>query len=88
MYDNYESSFIGSIDPSHLLLALKNSMEHRSETTHGVTGLTFKHYSITVRKRHGPSWVVELRFKTKDPDQNHKQEANARSRCRRSSRRR
>ena len=51
------------IDPKHLLQAIENSVSHSDETTHGVTGLTFRNYTITVRKRKGLSWYIECKFK-------------------------
>jgi hypothetical protein len=86
--DKESSKLNGVIDPEHLLQAIKNSVEHCDENAHGVTGLTFKHYTIVVRKRTGLSWVVECKFKARDTDQCNQQEAPARSLCRRSSKRR
>lgn len=51
------------IDPEHLLEAIDNSLEHGHETAHGITGLHFKNYTITVHKRKGLSWYIELKFK-------------------------
>jgi hypothetical protein len=45
---------------------IENSLEHSDETAHGVTGLTFKRYTITVRKKAGLRWSVECRFKKED----------------------
>jgi hypothetical protein len=51
------------IDPEHLLRAIKNSMNHSHETGHGVTGLSFKNYTITIRKRKDFCWYIECKFK-------------------------
>jgi hypothetical protein len=56
------------IDPEHLLLAIENSLDHSDETAHGVTGLAFKLYTITVRKKAGLTWSVECRFKKEHTD--------------------
>jgi hypothetical protein len=81
MNDNNES-LIGVIDPLHLLLALRNSLEHSDETAHGVTGLTFKNYTIKVRKKQDFCWIVDCKFKKRDAEQNNQKDANARSQCR------
>jgi hypothetical protein len=60
------SKLKGTIDPEHLLQAIENALLHSDETAHGVTGLTFKRYTITVRKKAGLSWSVECRFKKED----------------------
>ena len=86
--DEQAATLKNMIDPEHLLQAIKNSVEHCEENAHGVTGLTFKLYTIVVRKRPGLSWVVECKFKARDTDQGNQQEATARSRCQRSSKRR
>jgi hypothetical protein len=54
----------GVIEPEHLLQAIENSLEHSDETAHGITGLHFKNYTITVHKRKSLAWYVELKFKT------------------------
>ena len=54
------------IAPEHLLQAIDNSLMHCAETAHGVTGLHFEKYAITVHKRKGLSWIVELKFKTRE----------------------
>jgi len=64
--DTISSKLKGIIDPEHLLQAIENSLEHSDETTHGVTGLVFKRYSITVRKKSGFSWSVECRFRKEE----------------------
>lgn len=76
------------IDPAHVAQALHNSLLHSNESAHGVTGLTFKHYTIVVRKKPGLCWVVECKFKARDLDQGNLHEATGRSRCRRSSKKR
>ena len=53
----------GKIDPQHLLQAIENSLEHSNETSHGVTGLSFSNYSVTVHKRKGLCWLLECKFK-------------------------
>jgi hypothetical protein len=55
-------------DPAHLLQAIENSLEHHHETSHGVTGLTFKGYTIVVHKRKGFCWQIECKFKTVERD--------------------
>lgn len=54
------------IDSAHLLRAIENSVEHHGETAHGVTGLAFEKYVITVHKRTGLCWLVECRFKARE----------------------
>ena len=66
--NNKSSALKGIIDPEHLLQAIDNSLQHSDETAHGVTGLSFKRYTITVRKKAGLSWSVECRFRKKDTD--------------------
>jgi hypothetical protein len=51
------------IDHAHLFQALENSLEHGRETPHGVTGLTFKDYTITVHRRKNFSWLIKVKFK-------------------------
>ncbi len=63
MKDNDPSASKQIIDPQHLLRAIENSMNHSDETTHGVTGITFENYTITVRKRKEFSWSIECKFK-------------------------
>jgi Viral (Superfamily 1) RNA helicase len=75
-------SLKGIIHPEHLLQAIKNSLEHSDETAHGVTGLTFKRYTITVRKKAGLSWSVECRFRKEDTDLSLQATTRSRSRCR------
>jgi len=70
------------IDPEHLLQAIKNSLNHSGETAHGVTGLVFKRYTITVRKKAGLSWSVECRFRGEDTDFSLQTRKRLRSRCR------
>jgi hypothetical protein len=70
------------IHPEHLLQAIENSLEHSDETAHWVTGLTFKRYTITVRKRAGLSWSVECRFRKEDTDLSLKPTKRSGSRCR------
>ena len=53
----------GVINPEHLLQAIENSLAHGDETAHGITGLHFKDYTITVHKRKGLSWLIECKFK-------------------------
>ena len=62
------SKLKGVIDPEHLLKAIRNSLDHSDETAHGVTGLTFERYTITVRRRAGLCWSVECRFKRANTD--------------------
>ena len=52
-----------AIEPEHLLQAIQNSFEHSDETAHGVTGLTFKRYTIKVRMKKWLCWQIECRFK-------------------------
>jgi hypothetical protein len=54
---------VKGIDPEHLLQAFKNSLEHSSDTSHGVTGLTFSNYTVTVHKRKGLCWHIKCKFK-------------------------
>jgi hypothetical protein len=61
--DEQATTLKSMIDPEHLLQAIENSLEHGDETAHGVTGLAFERYTITVRKRAGLSWSVECRFR-------------------------
>lgn len=70
------------INPEHLLQAIENSLEHTDETAHGVTGLMFKRYSITVRKKPGLSWSVECRFRKDDTHLDCQQTQRSRSKCR------
>jgi hypothetical protein len=69
--DDRSSTLQGIIDSKHLLQAIENSLKHSGETSHGVTGLTFKRYTITVRKKAGYSWSVECRFRRGDTDLSH-----------------
>jgi hypothetical protein len=80
--DTRSSNLKGIIDPEHLLQAIKNSLEHSDETAHGVTGLTFKRYTITVRKRAALSLSVECRFRKADTDVSLQATKRSRSRCR------
>jgi hypothetical protein len=66
--DTRSSKLKGIIDPEHLLQAIKNSIEHSEETAHGVTGLVFELYTITVRKKPGLNWSVECQFRRVDAD--------------------
>jgi hypothetical protein len=61
--DEQAATLKGMVDPEHLLQAIENSLEHSDETAHGVTGLAFKRYRITVRKKAGLCWSVECRFR-------------------------
>jgi hypothetical protein len=61
--NNKVSSIAGPIDPLHILEAIENSLKHSEETSHGVTGLTFQQYTITVRKRKNLCWLVECKFR-------------------------
>jgi len=61
--DNRPLTLKGVINPEHLLQAIENSLEHGDETAHGITGLHFKDYTITVHKRKGFSWLIECKFK-------------------------
>ena len=80
--DTRSSKLKGIIDPEHLLQAIENSLEHCDETPHGVTGLTFKRYTITVRRRAGLSWSVECRFRKADTDLSLQPTKHSRSQCR------
>ncbi len=80
--DTRSSKLRGTIDPVHLLQAIENSLEHADETAHGVTGLTFKQYKITVRKKAGLRWFVECRFRGKDAAPSVQPTKRSRSRCR------
>jgi hypothetical protein len=51
------------IDPAHLLQEIENSLQHSGETEHGVTGLTFKCYTITVRRKKNLCWSIECKYK-------------------------
>jgi hypothetical protein len=51
------------IAPEHLLQAIDNSLMHCAETAHGVTGLHFEKYTITVHKKKGLRWYIECKFK-------------------------
>ena len=62
--DKISLTLKGVIDPAHLLQAIENSLSHSDETDHGVTGLTFRNYTITVHKRKGLSWLIECKFKS------------------------
>lgn len=61
--DNNPSTPKQIIDPEHLLRAIENSMKRSDETSHGVTGISFKNYTITVRRRKALSWYIECKFK-------------------------
>jgi len=61
--DKRPSTLKGMIEPEHLLQAIQNALEHSEETAHGVTGLTFKRYTITVRLKKRLRWQIECRFK-------------------------
>lgn len=65
--DTRSSKLKGIIEPEHLLQAIENVLEHSEEMDHGVTGLTFKRYTITVGKKPGLSWSVECRFRRGTP---------------------
>ena len=80
--DNMSPTLKDVIEPEHLLQAIQNAVEHGDETAHGVTGLTFKRYTITVRKKAGLSWYVECRFKKGDPDASLQPTKHSRARCR------
>jgi hypothetical protein len=80
--DTRPSKVNGIIDPEHLLQAIENALHHSDETAHGVTGLTFKRYTITVRKKAGFSWSVECRFKKEDADLSLQATERSRVRCR------
>jgi hypothetical protein len=51
------------VEPEHLLRAIQNSFEHSDENAHGVTGLTFKQYTIIVRMKKWLCWQIECRLK-------------------------
>lgn len=51
------------IEPQHLLRAIENCLAHSGETSHAVTGLTFRRYIIIVRRRKGLSFHIEFKFK-------------------------
>jgi hypothetical protein len=72
----------GVIEPEHMCRAIQNALEHSDETAHSVTGLTFKRYTITVRKRAALSWSVECRFRKEDTDLSLQPTKRSRSRCR------
>jgi hypothetical protein len=80
--DTRSSKLKGIIEPEHLLHAIEKSLEHSDETVHSVTGLTFKRYTITVRKRAGLSWSVECRFRKADTDLSLQPTKRSRSQCR------
>lgn len=61
--DDSLSALSRIIDPAHLLQAIENSLQHSGETEHGVTGLTFKNYTITVRRKKNLCWSIECKFK-------------------------
>jgi len=64
--DKGPSTLKGIIDPEHLLQAISNSLEHCDETAHGVTGLHFGRYTLTVRKLKGLSWQIQCKFKSSE----------------------
>jgi hypothetical protein len=66
--DEQTATLKSMIDPEHLLQAIENALRHNDETAHGVTGIKFKRYTITVRRKAGFSWSVERRFKKEDED--------------------
>jgi hypothetical protein len=72
----------GVIEAEHLLQAIQNALEHSDETADGVTGLSFKRYTITVRKKAGLSWSVECRLKQQDTDLSLQPTKRTKSRCR------
>ena len=80
--DNMPPTLKDVIEPEHLLQAIQNAVEHGDETAHGVTGLTFKRYTITVRKKAGLSWSVECRFRNEETDLSLEKTIRPRSRCR------
>jgi hypothetical protein len=80
--DNMPPTLKDVIEPEHLLQAIQNAVEHGDETAHGVTGLTFKRYTITVRKKAGLSWSVECRFRKEETDLSLQSTRRSRSRCR------
>jgi hypothetical protein len=61
--DDSPSALSRIIDPAHLLQAIENSLQHSGETEHGVTGVTFKSYTITVRRKKDLCWSIECKFK-------------------------
>jgi hypothetical protein len=61
--DEQTATLKSMIDPQDLLQAIENSLEHSDETAHGVTGITFERYTITVREKAGLCWSVECRFR-------------------------
>jgi hypothetical protein len=61
--DNDPSTLKQIIDPHDLLRAIENSVKYSDDTCHGVTGLTFKNYTITVHKRKTFCWHIECKFK-------------------------
>jgi hypothetical protein len=61
--DSKSSTLNHLVKPEHLLQAIENALAHSGETTHGVTGLRFKKYTILVRQKKGYSWLVECKFK-------------------------
>jgi hypothetical protein len=63
-WDNNPSRRRKIVDPEHLLRAIKNLLEHGDETSHGVTGITFKDYTIIVRKRKDLCWCIESQVQT------------------------
>jgi hypothetical protein len=71
---------VKGVDPEHLIQAFKNSLEHSNDTSHGVTGLTFSNYTVTVHKRKGLSWHIECKFKPgpRRYDAKHEQENDSR----------
>jgi hypothetical protein len=56
----------GVIEPEHLLQAIQNSLEHSDETAHGVTGICFEKYTLTVRKLKGLNWHIQCKFRPSD----------------------
>ena len=54
------------VSPRHLLQAIENSVAHSKETAHGVTGLHFENYTITVRTRKDFCWYIECQLKPVD----------------------
>jgi hypothetical protein len=80
--DSKSSMLKEIIDPEHLLQAIANSLEHSDETAHGITGLHFKNYTITVQKMKSLAWFVELKFKTEGTDVSLQPVRSSRLRCR------
>jgi hypothetical protein len=80
--DEQTATLKNVIDPEHLLQAIENSLEHSDQTAHGVTGLRFKRYTITVRKKAGLSWSVECRIRKEETDLSLQPTIRSRSRCR------